>query len=81
MSNHIMYSELLQWAFLFSFFWGGMPTKRQVLRGVFVFTWLGGLRVEALRPTKKVFSSHRIDVVRGKVKMATFSTPGGRKKT
>lgn len=66
--------------FFFFPFLGGMPTKRQVLRGVFVFTWLGGLRVEALRPTKKVFSSHRIDVVRGKVKMATFSTPGGRKK-
>lgn len=56
--------------FFFLFF--VMPTKLQVLHGVFVFTWLGGLRVEALRRTKQVFSSHRIDVVRGKVKWPLF---------
>lgn len=49
---------------------------------VAVITGLGGLRLDALRRTKKVFNSHRIDVVRGKVKwvIATFSTPGERKK-
>lgn len=36
---------------------------------VFVFTWLGDLRLDVSTQTKKVFSSHRIDVVRWKSQM------------